>query len=60
MVLVLPPVSYVPSVLTLAEPLYIDDLENILDEGMLSLNTMIEDGSVEEVCLLYIITLNCC
>ncbi|KAJ9180228.1 hypothetical protein P3X46_008500 [Hevea brasiliensis] len=31
------------------EPLYIDDLENILDEGMLSLNTMIEDGSVEEV-----------
>lgn len=31
------------------EPLYIDDLENILDEGMLSLNTMAEDGSVEEV-----------
>ncbi|EEF49714.1 Pre-rRNA-processing protein TSR2, putative [Ricinus communis] len=31
------------------EPLYIDDLENILDEGMISLNTMIEDGSVEEV-----------
>ncbi|KDP23617.1 hypothetical protein JCGZ_23450 [Jatropha curcas] len=31
------------------EPLYIDDLENILDEGLLSLNTMIEDGSVEEV-----------
>ncbi|XP_065872456.1 uncharacterized protein [Euphorbia lathyris] len=31
------------------EPLYMDDLENILDEGMLSLNTMIEDGSVEEV-----------
>ncbi|XP_011003790.1 PREDICTED: pre-rRNA-processing protein TSR2 homolog [Populus euphratica] len=31
------------------EPLYIDDLESILDEAMLSLNTMIEDGSVEEV-----------
>ncbi|KAJ8899046.1 hypothetical protein K2173_008878 [Erythroxylum novogranatense] len=31
------------------EPLYIDDLENILDEGMLSLNVMIEDGSIEEV-----------
>ncbi|XP_038716840.1 pre-rRNA-processing protein TSR2 homolog isoform X2 [Tripterygium wilfordii] len=31
------------------DPLYIDDLENILDEAMLSLNTMIEDGSVEEV-----------
>ncbi|KAJ6682867.1 hypothetical protein OIU74_021006 [Salix koriyanagi] len=32
-----------------AEPLYIDDLEGILDEAMLSLNTMIEDGSIEEV-----------
>lgn len=32
------------------ETLYIDDLENILDEGMLSLNAMIEDGSIEEVC----------
>ncbi|KAJ6762882.1 hypothetical protein OIU79_023598 [Salix purpurea] len=31
------------------EPLYIDDLESILDESMLSLNTMIEDGSIEEV-----------
>ncbi|KAF2298524.1 hypothetical protein GH714_023963 [Hevea brasiliensis] len=31
------------------EPHYIDDLESILDEGMLSLNTMIEDGSIEEV-----------
>ncbi|KAJ6876976.1 pre-rRNA-processing protein TSR2 [Populus alba x Populus x berolinensis] len=31
------------------EPLYIDDLESMLDEAMLSLNTMIEDGSVEEV-----------
>ncbi|KAJ4721571.1 putative Pre-rRNA-processing protein TSR2 [Melia azedarach] len=31
------------------EMLYIDDLENILDEAMLSLNTMTEDGSVEEV-----------
>ncbi|RVW79233.1 hypothetical protein CK203_045241 [Vitis vinifera] len=30
-------------------PLYIDDLENILDEAMLSLNTMTEDGSIEEV-----------
>ncbi|XP_020274203.1 pre-rRNA-processing protein TSR2 [Asparagus officinalis] len=32
------------------EPLYIDDLENILDECMaLSFNTEIDDGSVEEV-----------
>ncbi|KAF3454364.1 hypothetical protein FNV43_RR04811 [Rhamnella rubrinervis] len=31
------------------EPLYIDDLETILDEAMISLNTMTEDGSVEEV-----------
>ncbi|KAJ6996184.1 hypothetical protein D5086_009982 [Populus alba] len=31
------------------EPLFIDDLEGILDEAMLSLNTMIEDGSIEEV-----------
>ncbi|KAG6775185.1 hypothetical protein POTOM_018619 [Populus tomentosa] len=30
-------------------PLFIDDLEGILDEAMLSLNTMIEDGSIEEV-----------
>ncbi|PPD69208.1 hypothetical protein GOBAR_DD33909 [Gossypium barbadense] len=32
-----------------AEPLYIDDLENLLEEGLLSLNTLVEDGSVEEV-----------
>ncbi|GLT90506.1 hypothetical protein SLE2022_084340 [Rubroshorea leprosula] len=31
------------------EPLYIDDLENILEESLLSLNTMAEDGSIEEV-----------
>ncbi|THG05988.1 hypothetical protein TEA_000246 [Camellia sinensis var. sinensis] len=31
------------------EPLYIDDLENMLDEFMLSLNTEIADGSVEEI-----------
>ncbi|XP_061373380.1 uncharacterized protein LOC133315735 [Gastrolobium bilobum] len=31
------------------EPLYIDDLESILDEGMLSLNVEVEDGSIEEV-----------
>ncbi|KAJ4832090.1 hypothetical protein Tsubulata_049429 [Turnera subulata] len=31
------------------EPLYLDVLENILDEAMLSLNTVIEDGSVEEI-----------
>ncbi|KAJ1424450.1 Pre-rRNA-processing protein TSR2 [Sesbania bispinosa] len=31
------------------EPLYIDDLEGILDEGMLSLNVEVEDGSIEEV-----------
>lgn len=37
------------------EPLYMDDLENMLDEAMLSLNTMTEDGSIEEVCLIYTI-----
>ncbi|KAL5770734.1 hypothetical protein ACOSP7_014888 [Xanthoceras sorbifolium] len=31
------------------ETLYIDDLENILQEAMLSLNTMAEDDSIEEV-----------
>ncbi|GLT26868.1 hypothetical protein SLA2020_019080 [Shorea laevis] len=31
------------------EPLYIDDLEMILEESLLSLNTMAEDGSIEEV-----------
>ncbi|WVZ22651.1 hypothetical protein V8G54_001195 [Vigna mungo] len=31
------------------EPLYIDDLEDILDQGMLSLNVEVEDGSIEEV-----------
>lgn len=32
------------------EPLYVDDLENILDESMaLSFNAEIEDGSIEEV-----------
>ncbi|KOM48101.1 hypothetical protein LR48_Vigan07g180500, partial [Vigna angularis] len=30
------------------EPLYIDDLEDILDQGMLSLNVEVEDGSIEE------------
>jgi hypothetical protein len=32
-------------------PLYLDDLEAILDEGLVSLNTEAEDGSVEEVCI---------
>ncbi|KAH7849518.1 hypothetical protein Vadar_019024 [Vaccinium darrowii] len=31
------------------EQLYIDDLEDMLDESMLSLNTEIDDGSVEEI-----------
>ncbi|GAU32514.1 hypothetical protein TSUD_317200 [Trifolium subterraneum] len=31
------------------DPLYIDDLETLLDEGALSFNLQIEDGSVEEV-----------
>ncbi|XP_008218176.1 PREDICTED: pre-rRNA-processing protein TSR2 homolog [Prunus mume] len=31
------------------EVLYIDDLEDILNEAMLSLNTVTEDGSIEEV-----------
>ncbi|PON32207.1 Pre-rRNA-processing protein TSR [Parasponia andersonii] len=30
-------------------PLYIDDLEEILFEGLQSLNTMVDDGSIEEV-----------
>ncbi|KAL4377277.1 hypothetical protein GQ457_02G039220 [Hibiscus cannabinus] len=34
---------------TRAEPLYIDDLEHILEEGLLSLNTLVDDGSIEEV-----------
>ncbi|KAK4253492.1 hypothetical protein QN277_010156 [Acacia crassicarpa] len=33
------------------EPLYIDDLESMLYEGMVSLNLEIEDGSVEEVAM---------
>jgi len=37
------------------EPLYIDDLENMLHQVLESLNTLAEDGSAEEVCLLYII-----
>ncbi|CAI9273523.1 unnamed protein product [Lactuca saligna] len=32
-----------------AEALYVDDLENLLDDFMLSLNTEIEDGSIEEI-----------
>ncbi|GAU51746.1 hypothetical protein TSUD_137410 [Trifolium subterraneum] len=31
------------------DPLYIDDVETILDEGTLAFNLQIEDGSVEEV-----------
>jgi pre-rRNA-processing protein TSR2 len=31
------------------DPLYIDDLETLLDEGVLAFNLQIEDGSVEEV-----------
>ncbi|XP_041022290.1 pre-rRNA-processing protein TSR2 homolog [Juglans microcarpa x Juglans regia] len=31
------------------EPLYIDDLEDMLDEALLSLNTEAEDGSIEEI-----------
>ncbi|KAK2426852.1 pre-rRNA-processing protein TSR2 protein [Trifolium repens] len=31
------------------DPLYIDDLETLLDEGMLAFNLQIEDGSVEEI-----------
>ncbi|CAA3014715.1 Hypothetical predicted protein [Olea europaea subsp. europaea] len=31
------------------EKVYIDDLEDMLDEFMLSLNTEIEDGSIEEI-----------
>ncbi|KAM7508448.1 hypothetical protein LguiA_018901 [Lonicera macranthoides] len=31
------------------EPVYIDDVENVLDDFMLSLNTEIADGSIEEI-----------
>ncbi|KAK2426850.1 pre-rRNA-processing protein TSR2 protein [Trifolium repens] len=31
------------------DPLYIDDLETLLDEGALAFNLQIEDGSVEEI-----------
>ncbi|KAK7838180.1 pre-rrna-processing protein tsr2 like protein [Quercus suber] len=31
------------------EPLYMDDLEAILEEGLLTLNTEVDDGSIEEV-----------
>ena len=35
-----------------AGPLYVEDLENLLHESLLlSFNTEIEDGSLEEVCL---------
>jgi hypothetical protein len=34
------------------EPLYIDDLENMLEEALYSLDTTTEDSIVEEVCLL--------
>lgn len=32
-----------------AEALYVDELENLLDDFMLSLNTEIDDGSIEEI-----------
>ena len=35
--------------LSLTETLYIDDLENLLYQGGLSINIVIEDGSDEEV-----------
>ncbi|KAI3520032.1 hypothetical protein L1887_09253 [Cichorium endivia] len=31
------------------DALYVDDLENLLDDFMLSLNTEIDDGSIEEI-----------
>ncbi|KAE8684991.1 serine/threonine-protein kinase CTR1-like [Hibiscus syriacus] len=34
---------------TKVEALYIDILENVLEEGLVSLNTLVEDGSIEEV-----------
>lgn len=41
-----------------SEPLYIDDLENMLDEGIESaFNAILDDGSVEEVCLILYDTL---
>ena len=35
-----------------SEPLYIDDLEETLFGGLLSLRTEVDDGSIEEVLLL--------
>jgi len=32
-----------------AEKVYMDDIEEILDEFMISLNTEVNDGSLEEV-----------
>ena len=35
-----------------AGPLYVEDLENLLQESLLlSFNTEIKDGSLEEVCM---------
>jgi len=36
-----------------SEPIYIDDLEDLLDEGMDSFNATIDDGSIEEVDFYY-------
>ncbi|KAL9250311.1 hypothetical protein AKJ16_DCAP26323 [Drosera capensis] len=36
------------AVICFEQLLYIDDLENLLDEKMLTLNTVIHDGSVQE------------
>lgn len=38
-----------------SEDLYIDDLEDKLAEGLLSLSTMVDDGSIEEVWISYLI-----
>ncbi|KAH7857971.1 hypothetical protein Vadar_018480 [Vaccinium darrowii] len=39
------------------EPPYVEDLENLLHESLLlSFNTDIEDGSIEEVCVLFVVS----
>lgn len=38
-----------------SERVYIDDVEDLLEEAMLSLSVEIDDGSIEEVCCLIVV-----
>lgn len=50
-----------------AEKVYMDDIEEILDEFMISLNTEVNDGSLEEVqeplvgviCIIFVVLFGC-